>query len=194
MLQLDVQLLRRARAAELGVERATGASHATRDRAHRVRRSPRRMYNDKVSLANLAGKARPVLTILAAAAAGARGVCAPRAAAPAPSPRRLLRCSPQESCPTPRCSIFGSPWASPQVSLALRSAPGVAPWRRQQVGSGAAPRARMRGGDASAPPVPPPGRERSTKTTSRDMLSIALEFFSFLFSGKPGRAQCMCGD
>ena len=175
MLQLDVQLPRRVRAAALGVERATRASHATRDGAHLVLHSPFLEQNREAGPAMLVGALRMILASLAAAAAGARGVCAPRAAAPAPSPRRLPRCSPQESCSSSRCSVFGSPWASPQVSLALRSAPGVAPWRRQQVGSSAAPRERTRGGDASAPPLPPPGRARSART-KRDMLSEARRF------------------
>ena len=51
--------------------------------------------------------------------------------------------------------------ATSLFDLAFR--PGhIAPWRRQQVCSSAAPRARTRGGDASAPPVPLPGRARST--------------------------------
>ena len=150
MLQLDVQLPRRVRAAALGVERATRASHATRDGAHLVLHSPFLEQNREAGPAMLVGALRMILASLAAAAAGARGVCAPRAAAPAPSPRRLPRCSPQESCSSSRCSVFGSPWASPQVSLALRSF--------------VRPRASRRGGASRWAPAPPRASVRAAAT------------------------------
>ena len=72
MLQLDVQLPRRVRAAVLGVERATGASHATRDGAHLVLHSPFLEQNREAGPAMLVGALRMILASLAAAAAGAR--------------------------------------------------------------------------------------------------------------------------
>ena len=146
-------------------QRPTAPRAAARARAHLTSRSPCRKHSNEGSFANLAEKAKLVFASPAAAVAGERGVCAPCAAASARSPRPLLHGSPQESCRTPRCSLLRCSWASPQVCSTSRSAPGIAPWRRQQVCSSAAPRARTRGGDASAPPEPPPGRARSRKTS-----------------------------
>jgi len=97
------------------------------------------------------------------------------------------RVSPIAQAPPPRLAAGELPdvemlgleilWGLATSLFDLAFRPGVAPWRRQRVGSSAAPRARTRGGDASAPPVPLPGRARSTRT-SGDMLSESM-LFSF---------------
>ena len=169
MAQIDGRLPWRMCAAGSGVELATAAGCTTRGRAPLARHSPCRKDNDEWSFAINVEKGKMVFASHTAAVVGERGVRAPRAAALGRSPRPLLRGSSKERCLALEWWVLRCPEASPQVCLASRSAPGVTPWRRQQVGSGAAPRARTRGGGASAPPEPPPRGARSARTM-RDML------------------------
>ncbi|EOD15163.1 hypothetical protein EMIHUDRAFT_459363 [Emiliania huxleyi CCMP1516] len=72
-------------------------SLTTRGRAHLTSQTPRRQHSSEVSFVNFAEEAKLDLASHATAAAGERGVCAPRAAASAGSHEPLLRGSPQES-------------------------------------------------------------------------------------------------
>ena len=74
-----------------------GASRATRGHAHRTSQTPRPEHSSEVSFVNLAEEAKLNLASHATAAAGERGVCAPRAAASAGSHEPLPRGSLQES-------------------------------------------------------------------------------------------------
>eukprot|EP00315_Gephyrocapsa_oceanica_P005771 CAMPEP_0185344892 /NCGR_PEP_ID=MMETSP1363-20130426/100351_1 /TAXON_ID=38817 /ORGANISM="Gephyrocapsa oceanica, Strain RCC1303" /LENGTH=347 /DNA_ID=CAMNT_0027944119 /DNA_START=11 /DNA_END=1050 /DNA_ORIENTATION=- len=141
MAQIDGRLPWRMCAAESGVELATAAGCTTRGRAPLARHSPCRKDNDEWSFAINVEKGKMVLASHTAAVVGERGVRAPRAAALGRSPRPLLRGSSKERCLALKWWVLRCPEASQQVCLASRSAPGVTPWRRQQVGSGAAPRA-----------------------------------------------------
>ena len=74
-----------------------GASRATRGHAHRISQTPRPEHRSVVGFVNDAEGAKQSLAGHATAAAGERGVCAPRAAASAGSHEPLPRGSPQES-------------------------------------------------------------------------------------------------
>ena len=89
--------MRRSRAAVLADKCAAGAGRATRGRAHLASQTPRLKHSSEVSFVNLAEEAKLNLAGHATAAAGERGVCAPRAAASAGSHEPLPRRSPQES-------------------------------------------------------------------------------------------------
>ena len=81
------------------MEAQAGASRATRGHARRSSHTPRPEPSGEGGSANSAEAAKLALARPARAAAGERGGCAPRAAAPAPSPRRPFRRPSQESCP-----------------------------------------------------------------------------------------------
>ena len=74
-----------------------GASRATRGHAHLTSQPPRPKHSSEVSFVNVAEEAKLNLAGHATAAAGERGVCAPRAAALAVSHEPLPRRSPPES-------------------------------------------------------------------------------------------------
>ena len=97
MLPLDVELPRRVRGPAQNMEAWAGASHATRGHAHRTSQPPRPKHSSEVSFVNNAEGAKLNLAGHATAAAGERGVCAPRAAASAGSHEPLPRGSLQES-------------------------------------------------------------------------------------------------
>ena len=97
MQSLAVELPRRVRGPAQNMEAWAGASRATRGHAHRTSQPPHPQHGGEVSLANVAEGAKLALAGHASAAAGERGVCAPRAAAPAGSHEPPPRGSSQES-------------------------------------------------------------------------------------------------
>ena len=97
MQSLVVELPRRVHEPAQNMRAWAGASRATRGHAHLTSPPPHSQHGGVVSLANVAEGAKLALAGYASAAAGERGMCAPRAAAPAGSHEPPSRGSSQES-------------------------------------------------------------------------------------------------